>query len=66
MLFDESASTFYMTGTSAVHQVIAYRTIPGAAAMPGTASQKRSSSQAMTSNPTRVGKLGDHNLRLQA
>jgi hypothetical protein len=48
MLFDESASTFYMTGTSAVHQVIAHRAIPGAAAMPGTASEKRSSSQAMT------------------
>ena len=30
MLFDESATTFYMTGTSAVHQVIAHRAIPGA------------------------------------
>jgi hypothetical protein len=29
MLFDESATTFYMTGTSAVHQVIAHRAIPG-------------------------------------
>jgi hypothetical protein len=29
MLFDERATTFYMTGTSAVHQVIAHRAIPG-------------------------------------
>ena len=29
MLFDESATTFYLTGTSAVHQVIAHRAIPG-------------------------------------
>jgi hypothetical protein len=28
MLFDESATTFYMTGTSAVHQPIAHRAIP--------------------------------------
>lgn len=29
ILFDESAITFYMTGTSAVHQVIAHPAIPG-------------------------------------
>jgi hypothetical protein len=29
MLFDESATTFYMTGTNSVHQVIAHRAIPG-------------------------------------
>ena len=29
MLFDESATTLSMTGTSAVHQVIAHRAIPG-------------------------------------
>jgi hypothetical protein len=29
MLFDENATTFYMTGTSSVHQVIAHRAIPG-------------------------------------
>jgi hypothetical protein len=32
MLFDESATTFYMTGTSAVHQVIAHWAIPGVVA----------------------------------
>jgi hypothetical protein len=34
MLFDESATTFYMTGTSAVHQVIAHRAIPGSMPLP--------------------------------
>jgi hypothetical protein len=46
MLFDENATTFYMTGTSAVHQVIGHRAIPGSMPLLPTSSRRSAGGRA--------------------